>query len=179
MADRIIPRDDNGVALQLGGFRTQTSLTLDASNETKVEPLFRVTGSIQVNKLYGIVTTTVGANHTAAYWRLNDQTAQEDISLNTGTTVSSAGVGSLLTRRSIATAALVLVNSTAGHVSDPVAATAPDYFMPFTFTQKVGSVNTDIEYVYTTTTEPTTGVIQFFLVWQPLSSNAAVSPQQD
>src|SRR3990167_6204131 len=161
MADRIQLRDDNGQTLDLGGFRTQTSLTLDASNDTVEESLFRITGSVEVNKLYGVVTTVVGANHTAAYWRLNDQTAQEDISLNTGTTVSSAGVGSLITRRSLVTVALVLVNSTAGHVSDPVAATAPDYFMPFTFTQKVGSVNTDIEYVYTTTTEPTTGVIQF------------------
>src|SRR4030067_2305741 len=116
MSDRILIRDDNGQVVDIGGFRTKASLTLDASNETKVEPLFRVTGSIQVNKLYGVVTTVVGANHTAAYWRLNDQTAQEDISLNIGTTISSAGVGSILTRRSLVNAALILVNSTAGHV---------------------------------------------------------------
>ncbi len=170
-----IPRDANFVPVSTWGFQTSKSITLTASGATAAVPLFSVTGSIRVIALYGIVTTTLGSNQTAAYWRLNDQSAQVDISLNTGTTVSSMGVGSLLTRKSIATVALTADNSTAGKVTDPVAATATDVFMPFVVTQKVGGVETDIEYVYTTNQTPTTGAITFYVQYQPLTSTATLT----
>lgn len=151
------------------------SITLTGSNATVVTPLFSITGSVKVLELYGIVTTTIGTNHTAAYWRLNDQVAQVNISLNTGTTVTSAGVGSLLARNSVATVALTLDNSTAGKVRDPVAATAADTYMPFIVVQKVGAVETDIEYVYTTTQTPTTGAITFYVKYLPLTSTSALT----
>lgn len=176
MSDRIQLRDDNGQTLDLGGFRTQTSLTLDASNDTVEEPLFRITGSVEIKKLYGVVTTIVGANHTAAYFRLNDQTAQSDITLSTGTTISSAAVGSILVKKGLAAAALTLLTAAQERVSEPTTLET-DYFSPFVVVAKP-TANTDIEYLYTTTTEPTSGVIQFFLVWVPLSYNGAVSPQQ-
>ena len=177
MADRIQVRDDNGITLGIGGFRTQTSLTLDASNETKAESLFRITGSIEVIKLYGIVTIIIGANHTAAYFRLNDQTAQVDITLSTGVTMSSLAAGSMISKKGLAGAAAIAINNSAGRINEPTTLET-NYFGGFLMTQKTAA-STDIEYVYTTTTQPTTGVIQFFLVWLPLSSNAAVSPQQD
>lgn len=148
------------------------SITLTGNNTTVATPLFTVTGSVYVQRLYGIVTTTLGSNQTAAYWRTNDQTAQVDISLNTGTTVSSMGVGSLLTRKSIATVALTADNSTAAKVTDPVAATATDIFMPFVVTQKVGGVLTQIEYVYTTNQTPTTGAITFYVSYVPMTESS-------
>jgi len=175
MTDRIQHRDDNGVTLGIGGFKSQAFLTLDASNETKVEPLFRITGSVEVLQIYGVITTVVGANHTAAYLRLNDQTAQSDITLSTGTTISSAAVGSILVKKGLAAAAVTLLTSAQERVSEPTTLETL-YFSPFVIVAKNGA-NTDIEYVYTTTTEPTTGKIQFFLVWRPLSANSAVSPQ--
>ena len=150
------------------------SITTDASNETAVVPLFTVTGSVYIPRLYGVVTTTLGANQTAAYWRTNDQTAQVSISLSSGTTVSSMGIGSVLTRHSVAAVALKADNSTAAKVIDPVAATAPDVFMPFVVTQKVGGVLTQIEYVYSTTTEPTTGAIDFYVSWIPMTENSVL-----
>ena len=111
MSERIQQIDDNGRTIDVGGLRSRAPLTLDASNETKTEPLFRITGSILVQKLYGVVKTVVGANHTAAYFRLNDQTAQSDITLNTGTTISSAAVGSILVKKGLAAAALTLLTS--------------------------------------------------------------------
>lgn len=156
------------------GFTAYKDATLNASNTTAQVPLFTVTGTVLVKALYGIVTTTLGSNQTAAYWQINDQTATPDISLATGTTISSAGVGAMLLRRSVASVALVLSNSTAGAVTDPVAATAPDLFMPFAVTQKVGGILTQIEFVYTTTNTPTSGVIRFFADWLPLSDSATL-----
>ena len=150
------------------------SQTLSGSNTTVSTPLFRVTGSVRVSQLYAIVTTALGSNVTAAYWRTNDQTAQVAISLATGTTISSFAVGSILTRKSIVSVALSADNSSAAKVTDPVAATAPDVFMPFIVTQKTGGVQTDIEFVYTTTNTPTSGVLVHYVEWQPLTEGATL-----
>lgn len=149
-----------------------TSITLVANNTTAAVPIFRVTGSVHVTELYGIVTTVLGSNLTAAHWRTNDQTATLPISAAAGTTISSFAVGSKLTRHSVLTVALKADNSSAAKVIDPVAATAPEVHMPFSVVQKTGSVQTDVEFVYTTTNTPTSGAITFFAVWRPLSTGS-------
>lgn len=148
--------------------------TLSGNNTTVSTPLFRVTGTVQVTQLYAIVTTALGSNVTAAYWRSNDQTAQIAISLATGTTLSSFAVGSTLTRRSLVSVALAGDNASAAKVIDPVAATAPAVHMPFLVVQKTAGVQTDIEFTYTTTNTPTSGVIRHFVEWQPLSDGATL-----
>src|SRR3989304_4947512 len=155
-------RDANSVPITSLGLLVSKAIITNATNTTTTVPLFSVTGTIKVSALYGIVTTTLGSNQTAAYWQINDQTSTPDISLASGTTMSSAGIGSLLLRNSVAGVALVLANSSAGRGTDPVAATAPDVFMPFTVTQKVGGILTTIDYTYTTNQSPTTGAITFY-----------------
>lgn len=167
-------RDGNRVPITQFGFSAQKEITLSANNTTANVALFTITGSVRVHSLQGVVTTVIGSNHTAAYWRLNDQTAQPAISLATGTTVSSAAVGSLLLRNSVAAVALTLDNASAGRVRDPVAATAPDVAMPFDVVQKTAGVLTQIEYVYTTTNTPTSGAIKFTANWLPLSDDGAL-----
>lgn len=156
------------------GMVVSKSITLSGSNTTVVTPLFTVTGSVYIPRLYGVVTTTLGTNQTAAHWRINDQTAQVAISLATGTTVTSMGVGSILARKSLVSVALTADNSTAAKVIDPVAATATDVFMPFIVEQKVGGVLTQIEWVYSTTETPTTGAITFYVTWVPMTENSAL-----
>lgn len=165
-------KDANWVPIADDGVTIQKSITLSANNTTAAVPIFRLTGSVEVRALWGVVTTAFGSNHTAAHWRLNDQTAQPAISLATGTTLSSATVGSVITRRSLVSVALVFNSAAAGVVSDPVAATAPSYFMPFVIVQKTAGVQTDVEYVYTTTNAPTTGAITFFARYVPLTEDA-------
>ena len=148
--------------------------TLSASNTTASVILFRVTGTVQITQLYGVVTTVLSSNITAAHWRSNDQTATVDISASAGTTLSSFAVGSQLTRHSVNTVALKGDNASAAKVIDPVAATAASIHMPFQVVQKTGAVQTDIEFVYTTTNTPATGVIRFFCEWQPLSDGATL-----
>lgn len=168
-------RDANHTAIQVGGVVSRKSQTLSANNTTANTPIFRITGTIQVIALYGVVTTDLGANNTAAYWRLNDQTSQVNITLNTGTTLSAVKAGSVIVKKGLAAAALVLLDNAAGRISEPTTLET-SYFSPFVMTKKTAA-NTDIEFAYTTTDAPTTGVIQHFLVWMPVSADANVVAQ--
>ena len=164
-----------GEILNMKYNKTSKTQTLTGDNTTVATPLFRVTGTVHISQLYSIITTVCGSNVTATYWRTNDQTAQVAISLATGTTLSSLPAGTMLTRHSLVSVALKADTAAAAKVIDPVAATAPDTFMPFMVVQKTGGVQTDIEFVYTTTNTPTSGVIQHFIEWQPISADGFVS----
>lgn len=166
-------RDANSVPIAIDGITSGNVKSMVGNNTTTAVPLFTVTGAIEVRAIYGVVTTALGANHTAAYWRLNDQSAQANITLNTGTTLSAKGVGTTLVKKGLATAALVALDSAAGVVSEPTSLETP-YFSPFTLVAKNGAT-TNIEYVYTTTDTPTSGAIQFFVRWLPLSADANVT----
>jgi len=115
----VLLRDDNDSPVQGFGLSTSNVITFSADNTTAAVPVFRVSGSVQVLGLYGVVTTDIGVNHTAAYWRLNDQTAQVNITLNTGTTLSAVKVGSVIVKKGLAGAALTLLDNAAGRVSEP------------------------------------------------------------
>lgn len=138
-------------------------------------PIFRVTGSVFVKRIYGVVLVVLGANHTAAALRTNDQTAQIQLTAVGGTVLSAAPVGSLIVKDGLAAAAITLKSSAAGAVLEP-ATVDQEPFSPFTVTQKTGGVNTDIEYHYATTDAPTSGQIQFFCEYVPLTDGATVTP---
>lgn len=169
-------RDENFVPITDGGITVCKEVTLSASNTTAAVDLFTVTGDVEVTGLWGVVTTVLGSNQTAAYWRLSDGTATSAISLATGTTISSMPAGTLLSRRSIVSAALIASTAAQEQVVDPVAATAPSYFMPFVVVQKTGNVTTTVQFVYSTTNTPTSGAIKFFIRWLPLSTGSNIQP---
>lgn len=165
--------DANHKAIQVGGVITRNSKTLTGNNTTVAVPVFSVTGTVSVVSLYGVVTTDLGANNTAAYWRLNDQTAQPAITLVTGTTLSAIKAGSTIVKKGLAAAALVLLDNAAGRVSEPTTLETT-YFSPFVATKKTAA-ETDIEFVYSTTDAPTSGAIQFFCVWLPVSADGKIT----
>lgn len=167
-------RDDNDSPVQGFGLSTSTSITLTGNNTTVAVPLFHIIGTVQVLGISGVVTTDLGANHTAAYWRLNDQTAQVNITLNTGTTLSAVKAGSTIVKKGLAAAALVLLDNAAGRISEPTTLETM-YFSPFVAMKKTAAI-TDIEYVYSTTDTPTSGAIQFFVQWYPISQDGRVTP---
>lgn len=167
----VLWRDANYEPIQGDGLVVSKTLSINGNNATSANPIFTLSGAVEVRGLYGVVTTTLSSNITAAFWRLNDQTAQASISLATGTTLSAATAGSAIARRSLVSVALTLINAAAGAVSDPVAATAPSYLMPFGIAQKTGGVLTQIEFVYTTTNAPATGEIKFYARYIPLSED--------
>lgn len=148
--------------------------TLSASNATAAVPIFRITGAVKILRLYGVVTTAIGSNHTAGYFRLNDQSAQTDITLQTvGVTLSSFAVGSVIEKTALAATLATVKNAATGLLIEPTVAQGVAN-SEFEVIAK-NTANTDIEYRYTTTNTPTTGEIQFCCEWMPLSANAAVT----
>lgn len=156
------------------GITSTKSQTLTGNNTTVVTPLFRISGTVEVRAIYGVVTTVIGANHTAGLYRLNDQTAQVAISAS-GATLSGLAAGTTIVKKGLAAAALTLLDNAAGRVSEPTTLET-SYFSPFVVMKKTDA-NTDIEYSYATTDAPTSGVIQHFLRWVPLSIDANVVAQ--
>lgn len=174
MGNSTLKRDANNIPIQATGLVLTNSKTLSANNAAGTAvPIFRITGSVLINALYGIVTTVLGANNTAAYFRLNDQTTQSNITVNTGVTLSAAPAGSVIVKNGLAAAAAVLLSASQERVSEPTTLET-SYFSPFVAVKKPAA-NTDIEFVYSTTDTPTSGVIQFFVWWLPLSADADIN----
>lgn len=165
-------RDNNRIPITTDGIIISNSITLSGSNTTVAVPLFHIVGTVEIRGIWGIVTTDLGANHTAAYWRINDQSAQANITLNTGTTLSAIKVGSTIVKKGLAAAALVKLDNATGVVSEPTTLETT-YFSPFVAVKKTAAT-TDIEYVYTTTDTPTTGVIQFSCRFLPVSADGTL-----
>lgn len=166
-------RDSNFVPITTDGLIASSAETLIGNNATVAVPIFTVTGQVEIRALWGVVTTALGSNVTAAYFRLNDATAQSDITLATGTTLSSAAAGSLLVKKGLAAAALTLLTSAQERVSEPTTLETT-FYSPFVAVAK-NAVTTNIEFVYSTTNTPTSGAITFYIRWLPLSSDANIT----
>ncbi len=167
-------RDANRIPVTTDGLVATSTQSLSANNTTASVPIFTVTGTVEIRGLWGVVTTVLSSNITAAYYRLNDQTAQPAISLATGTTLSSAAVGSIISRGRLAATALAFIDTAAGRVTEASAVNL-QYFSPFLLTQKTGGIKSDVEFTYTTTNTPATGAIQFFIKWLPISTDGAIT----
>ena len=148
------------------------SQTLSANATTAATAIFGITGTVEITRLWAVVTTVFGANHTAAAYRLNDQTAQVDITLVTGTALSAAAVGTSIHKTALAAGAVTALTSAAGRVGEPTAAETT-YYSPFVVVKKSGAA-TNIEYVYATTDAPTSGVLQHFVEWRPISADGVL-----
>lgn len=167
------PRDANRVPITTDGLISTDTQTLIGNNTTVAVPIFGVTGTVEVRGLWAVVTTVIGVNNTAAYFRLNDQTAQVAITASSGVTLSGLAAGTTLVKKGLAAAAVTLLDNAAGRVSEPTTLETP-FFSPFVLMKKTAAA-TNIEFLYTTTDAPTTGVIKFFLRWLPLSSDANIA----
>ena len=166
------PRDDNSVPITQLGLATSELITFTGNNTTVNVPIFHITGTVMINALYGVVSTTIGANHTGGLWRLNDQTAQVAITA-TGATLSGLAVGTTIVKKGLAATATALLDNAAGRVSEPTTLETI-YFSPFIAMKKTGAT-TDIEYQYATTDTPTSGAMIFYCSWIPVSADGRVT----
>ena len=167
------PRDDNRIPITQNGLVIKKSYTF-ISTGTLVIPIFHVYGSVLVNALWGVVTTVLAANHRVGAFRINDQSAQVQITNATGPTMDAAPVGSLLIANVLLATAATYVTSANGAVTQP--ATAGIYsFSGSIITQKTGSVQTDIEYRFTSSTNPTTGAMDFYCGYIPLTDTSYIA----
>ncbi len=166
-------RDANRVPITTDGLITTDQQSLIVANTTGSNTLYTITGSIEVRGLWGQVTTVLSSNITAAYWRINDGSNTPAVTVSTGTTLSSAAVGSVIVKKDVAAKALVLLNASQSRVSEPTTLETT-YFSPFVVTALPGAT-ANLEFRYSTTNNPSTGAILFFLRWLPLTSDATVT----
>lgn len=166
-------RDANGVPDVANGCLTTDSQVLSGNNTTVATPIFKVTGMVQILGIWATITTVLGTNHTASAFRLNDGTNTPAITLSTGTDISAAPVGSDIVKKGLAAAAVTYIKSDQARVSEPTTLETT-YFSPFVIDAN-GTVTTNIEYVYATTDAPTSGAMQFFIRWLPLTNDAQVT----
>jgi len=167
-------RDSNRVPITGHGLVVTKDVTFTGSAETAVIPLFSITGVVEVLKIWGICTTDFGVNHTDAHLRVNDQTAT-DVVLSKATTLdlSAISAGAAIVKNGLAAAVLSYRSADAATALEPAVADEKS-FTPVILTQKTGGIETDIEYVYTTTDEPTSGAMTFFVGYLPLSVDGKI-----
>ncbi len=152
---------------------TTKSYTTNANNTTANGSLFSITGVVRINKLYGVVTTVLGSNQTGGYFNLYDQTTRVNLTLNTvGVTLSSFAAGSYVGKHALAATLATIQSNAAGAVLEP--ATAQGQVASEFYVVKKTAAVTEIDWTYTTSNAPTSGVIQFFCEWEPLSADGNV-----
>jgi len=172
--DSLIDLDGNGRAIYGDSpFKATKDHTLVGSNATVVVPIFTITGAVMLTRLWGVVTTQIGVNHTAASFRLNDQTAQIYLTAVGGTTLSGIKAGSVIVKDKLVATALTKLDNVAGVVSETATAGIP-VFSPVIIVKKTAAT-TQIEYRYATTDVPTTGAIRFYASYLPLSDDGVIA----
>ena len=167
-------RDANNIPITEHGLSVTNEITFSGDDATVATPVFTVTGVVEILAIYGVVTTVLGANHTDAHLRVNDQTATDQI-ITKATTLDLSGIsaGAIILKTGLITAVATYKSSDAASVYEPTTLQT-NIFTPFLVVQKTGDIQTDIEYVYTTSDEPTSGAIKFYCCFVPLSEDGNV-----
>lgn len=135
------------------------------------ENLFQVTGSVEIDYIYGTVTTILNADVDDVYLDLWDGTVSVEITDNGGggTDTDSADVGSLLIKTEKATTAITLLKNDQGRVEENTSFRKPR--VPFVLTQKKDT-DTYVRLVYSGVA--TGGVIEWHCKWKPLGDSGFV-----
>ncbi len=148
-------------------------ITLTANAGSQRLNCFQLTGSVQVTKLYGVVTTaTTFATCTAASFQLWDSTAAIDLTANTGD-LSALAIGTCFAKVGLAAAVWGLLDNVAGALLEPAA--AGQVFSQFIVTQKAAGAATFIALNYTTADAPIAATFTITAEFVPMSGGNLVT----
>jgi hypothetical protein len=126
--------------------------------------LFKVIGAVKVEFIYGVVTTALAAGVTNANLELYpDGGAAIPITLAAGTDISSAVVGSMVSKTNIAGVALTLSDATLGFIEEATGL----IMTTFIVSQKTGGIDTYIR--FTRAGAGDSGAISWYVEWVPLN----------
>ena len=163
---------NNGTDVTLPGYKfddwVYKGITLDASAATKAYNLFKVTGIVQIDLIFGHVETVLSNNHTDCHIDLWDGAADVDLSDPTGLTLNSAPVGSLIIRNGDSTELLDYGSAAAAFITENVG--FKEARSPVVVGQKAGA-DTYVRFKHTTTNVPSSGGIHWHAQWQPISDD--------
>jgi hypothetical protein len=148
-------------------YKLKTSVTLAGSGGLEALDLFKINGAVKIKKLEGIVkSATTLTNMTDCHFNINDATIDVPITKSTTLTMSTAIVGSVVFLDSEETdIAGFLSGATAGLLSS--AGYSWNYSIEVI--QKTG-VETNIQFVYTTTDTPIAATMDFYVEYEPIAN---------
>jgi len=146
-------------------------ITTFAGGGGSFDNLFKITGSVQIEYIFGDVDVVLSADIDDIYLEAYDGTNAVEITDNGGggTDVSNAGVGSLIIKTEKATAGITLYNSSQVRVGENTNFRRPR--IPFFITQKSGA-DTYIRVVYSGVA--TSGKIHWHCKWEPVDEDGFV-----
>lgn len=129
--------------------------------------LFKVTGAVSIQRIYGDVTTALNADVGACKFEFDDGTSQTNITA--AVDISSAPLESFVGKTGALGAAIDYKSSATGQLIDWIA----DLSAGFTVTAKRGATN----YIrFNNAGVATDGAIHFHCWWTPLSEDGFVEP---
>lgn len=158
---------------QTTGNETSKASTLSANNTTASNNLFQVTGTVEITRLYAVVTdATTLANCTALSFDLYDSTAAVPVTdAAPGATLSGMAVGTFMVKDATVGTVLKVSDNVAGVVTE---GSSTKIFDQFFITQKTGA-NTYLRLTYTTTDAPINAEITVYADYIPVGSGTLVA----
>ncbi len=144
------------------------SVTFDGSGPAFIN-LFKITGTVKINFIFGHVETALHADVDRIYIDLWDGTNAVEVTDNGGTDTSSAGVGSVFVKTEKATIAITKLESDQCRVEENTNYRRPH--VPFIAVQKQ-STDTWIRLHYDGT--GTSGAMHWHIRWEPLTDDGFV-----
>ena len=164
-------RDDNSVPITWRGLIANSPTPLTGTGSAVALPIFTVVGQVEVTALYGVITTALG-NNTVAFWRTNDGSTQNAITLATGTTLTNAILGGVISKKAGVGTALTLTAGTSAQVAESGTAGAT-YFQDFVIVANPLATS-NIEFVFTTSDPVAVGAITFYIRWVPITQGSKI-----
>lgn len=145
---------------------------LSVNNGTAAVPLFTVTGTVMLLKVWGVLTAkTTLANCTAMYLDLYDAALSTPLSMAApGATLSGMAVGTTVLRTGGGTMGLSVLNNATGAIQDGTSL----LFTQTGIIKKSGAV-TQVRMVYTSTDAPANAAITWYAEYLPLSTDGALA----
>lgn len=146
-------------------------ITLDANNTAASVNIFQLTGTCEVFRLFGVVTTaTTMTNCTGVHFELYDSDAAVDLTRNDGV-LSGLPVGTWFAKNAAAASTMAVNSAAAGALTE---AATNKFFDQFVVTQKTGA-DTFIRLTYATTDEPIAATLTICAEYQAVCASSTLT----
>jgi len=156
---------------QISGSLVSKVITLNVNNGIQTLNCFQLTGTVEILRMYGFVTSqTTFTNCTAVFFELDDSTAQVDIT-SSGITLSGLANETFFVKDAAKASTLALADNVAGAITE---GSTTKIFEQFFLTQKTGA-NTFIRLSYASTDTPIAATFTIFCDFIALGAGTLVA----
>ena len=136
--------------------------------------LFKITGTVQINSIVGIVDTVLTGSNTACYLQVYSANGNDVITKATGVTIGAALKGAFMARLDKAGTAMFFADVDAPFIADEVDAKSESFRLGEDRTG-AAHVATYIRFIHTTGAA-STGEIDWYVDWEPVSHDGFLAP---